>query len=165
MTSARRILGTLDEADGKGVVRMEDRYATDVDDLWNAITDPARLVRWLGEIEGDLRLGGEYHARYFASGWEGTSRIEVCDPPHRLLVRSQDGTCEVTLAADGDHTLLVWEERGMPVEYLPAYGAGIQIHVEDLATHVAGREVDPALTKARWEELEPAYRATRGESG
>ena len=34
--------------------------------------DPLRLARWLGEVEGDLRLGGEYRARFFASGWEGT---------------------------------------------------------------------------------------------
>ena len=42
--------------------------------------------------------------------------------------------------ADGDKTLLVWEERGMPVEYLAPYGAGIQAHVEDLAAYIGGRE-------------------------
>ena len=46
-----RILGTLGSADGKGVVRMQDRYDTDIDDLWAAITDPAAWpagwVRWM----------------------------------------------------------------------------------------------------------------------
>src|SRR6187397_60159 len=82
----RRILGSLRSADGKGVVRMEDRFDTDIDDLWSALTDPSRLARWLGEVEGDLRLGGEFRARFFASGWEGTGRVEVCDPPQRLLI-------------------------------------------------------------------------------
>ena len=36
-----RILGSLRSADGKGVVRIEDRYDTDIDDLWGALTDPA----------------------------------------------------------------------------------------------------------------------------
>ena len=36
-----RILGSLRSADGKGVVRIEDRYDTDIDDLWSALTDPA----------------------------------------------------------------------------------------------------------------------------
>ena len=36
-----RILGSLRSADGKGVVRMEDRFDTDIDDLWSALTDPA----------------------------------------------------------------------------------------------------------------------------
>jgi uncharacterized protein YndB with AHSA1/START domain len=68
---------------------MEDRFDTDIDDLWSALTDPARLGRWLGQVEGDLRLGGEFRARFFASGWEGTGRVEACEPPRRLLVRTR----------------------------------------------------------------------------
>lgn len=157
-----RILGILRSADGKGVVRMEDRFATDINDLWSALTDPRRLTRWLGEVEGDLRLGGKFRARFFASGWEGTGRIEACEPPQRLLVltkhvrQSDEHPIEVMLTADGDHTILVWEERGMPLDQLAAYGAGIQIHVEDLADHIAGRELRDAA--ARWDELELAYR-------
>ena len=40
-----RILGSLRSADGKGVVRMEDRFDTDIDDVWSALTDPRRLAR------------------------------------------------------------------------------------------------------------------------
>src|SRR6266436_3880055 len=71
-----RIVGTLRSADGKGVVRMEDRFDTDIDDLWSALTDPRRLARWLGDVEGDLRLGGEFRARVLASGAEGTGRVD-----------------------------------------------------------------------------------------
>jgi hypothetical protein len=39
-----RILDSLRSADGKGVVRIEDRYDTDIGDLWSAITDPRRLA-------------------------------------------------------------------------------------------------------------------------
>ena len=52
-----RILGRLRSADGKGAVRMEDRFDTDIGDLWSAITDPARVARWLGEVAGDFRPG------------------------------------------------------------------------------------------------------------
>jgi hypothetical protein len=66
-----------------------------------------------------------------------------------------DGTIEVTLAADGEQTTLVWEERGMPLNLIAAYGAGIQVHVEDLGAHLAGRgRVD---ADARWNELLAAY--------
>jgi uncharacterized protein YndB with AHSA1/START domain len=156
-----RIIGSLRSADGKGVVRIEDRFETDIDDLWSALTDPSRLVRWLGEVEGDLRLGGEFRARFFASGWEGTGRVEACEPPRRLLVltrqpdKPDEQAIEVTLAADGDQTILVWEERGMPLDQLAGYGAGIQVHVEDLAAHIAGQERCDA--DARWNELYPAY--------
>ncbi len=156
-----RILGSLGSADGKGVVRMEDRYSTNIEDLWSAITDPLRLARWLGEIEGDLRLGGTYHARYYASGWEGDVRIDVCEPPRRLRLINADPdghVTEVTLTPDGDQTILVWEARGMPLTVLPAYGAGIQVHVEDLTAYIAGLERCDA--EARWHELEPAYTAS-----
>jgi uncharacterized protein YndB with AHSA1/START domain len=140
---------------------MQDRYDTDIDDLWSAFTDPRRLARWIGEVEGDLRFGGEFSARFFASGWEGTGRIEACEPPQRLLlVTNAPGedelVNEVTLTADGDQTILVVEERGMPLDQLAAYGAGVQIHVEDLAAHLAGRERGDM--EARWDELFPAYR-------
>src|ERR1039457_1499083 len=87
-----RILGSLRSADGKGIVRMEDRFDTDIDDLWPALTDPRRLAPWLGDVEGNLRLGGEFRALFFASGWEGTGRVEACEPPkHLLLLTKQPG--------------------------------------------------------------------------
>ena len=157
-----RILGSLRSADGKGVVRMEDRFDTDIDDVWSALTDPRRLARWLGEVEGDLRLGGEFRFRFFASGSEGTGRVEACEPPRRLLLvikgldEPYEQVIEAALAAGGDQTILVLEERGMPLDLLAAYGAGIQVHVEDLAAHLAGRE--RCDVGARWNELISAYR-------
>jgi uncharacterized protein YndB with AHSA1/START domain len=158
---SNRILGSLRSADGKGIVRMEDHYDTDIDDLWSALTDPGRLAHWLGEVEGDLRLGGEFRARFFASGWEGTGRVDTCEPPRHLLVWTKDPdepyelVIEATLTADGGQTILILEERGMPLDQLAAYGAGIQVHVEDLAASIAGRERCDA--GARWAELLPAY--------
>ena len=162
--AAGRILGSLRSADGKGIVRMQDRFDTDIDDLWSALTDPRRLARWLGEVEGDLRLGGAFRARFFASGWEGTGRVEVCEPSQRLLVLTRgadepdapdEHVIEVTLTADGDQTVVAWEERPIPAKLLAAYGAGVQVHVEDLAAHLAGRERCDATI--RFEELFPAY--------
>ena len=156
-----RIVGTLRTADGKGAMRMEDRFGTGIDDLWSALTDPGRLARWLGEFEGDLRLGGEFRARFF-DGWEGTGRVEVCEPPRHLLVttrhvrQTDEHVIEATLTADGDDTILILDLRGMPVNLLAEYGAGNQVHVEDLAAHIAGRERGDG--EARWNELMPAYR-------
>lgn len=163
-----RILGSLRAADGKGIVRIEDRFDTDIADLWSALTDPRRLARWLGEVEGDLRLGGDFRAHFFASGWEGTGRVEVCEAPQRLLVLTKDadepyeGAIEATLTADDEQTILVIEEP-VPADLLAEYGAGIQVHVEDLAAHIAGRE--PCDAKARWDELISGYRALAADVG
>ena len=151
--------------DGKGAVRMEDVYATSAEDLWSALTDQGRLARWIGAVDGDLRVGGTFHAR-FTSGWEGPGRVEICRPPERLLVVMAPGgpeetEIEATLTPAGDHTHLVIEERGIPIEHLPGHGAGWQAHVEDLVAHLAGRERQD--WHARWLELTPTYEATRGE--
>src|SRR6201989_1460879 len=167
--AGNRIVGTLRTGDGKGVVRMEDRFDTDIDDLWSALTDPGRLARWLGEFEGGLRLRGYLRARFSAGGWKGTGRGEACEPPRHLLVMTKDDgqadehAVEAALTADGDHTILILEERGMPVNLLAAYGAGIQVHIEDLAAHIAGRERCDA--EARSQELQPAYEALASKLG
>jgi len=45
----------------------------------------------------------------------------------------------------------------MPPEMIAGYGAGIQVHVEDLGAHLAGHgRVD---ADERWKELLPAYQA------
>jgi len=141
------------------VVRMESRYDTDVDDLWSAVTEPARLARWVAVVEGDLRVGGAFRAR-FTSGWQGAGRVEQCDPPRRLLLTLDPGAEEETqvearLVTDGDGTLLTVEERGIPLHELAAHGAGWQAHVEDLGAHLEGRE--PASWAVRWTELTPTY--------
>ena len=160
-----RIVGTLRRTeDGKGAVRMEDVYATDIDDLWSALTEPVRLARWVAEVQGDLRVGGRIQAR-FTSSWEGAGRIDVCEEPHHLVVtmspdEADQTVVEATLAVAGDKTRLVIEERGLPFDQLGDYGAGWQAHVEDLAAHVRGEQAGDWET--RWAALRPTYRDLLG---
>src|SRR5271169_3832198 len=85
-----RVLGSLRSADGTGVVRIEDRYDTDIDDLWSALTDPRRLARWYGQVEGDLRPGGEFRLYLESDDVEGAGRVEACEPPRHLLVATRE---------------------------------------------------------------------------
>jgi uncharacterized protein YndB with AHSA1/START domain len=166
MTGHASVLGSLHSVEGEGVVRMEDRLDTGIDDLWGALTDPDRLAHWYGEVAGELSQGGEFRLRIALAG-ERTGHVEACEPPQRLQLTMRDpdpqpGQPEQTvneaqLSAEGAQTRLVWEVRGMPVNLLPAYGAGIQIHVEHLADYIGGREL--RNVEARWNELFPAYEA------
>ncbi len=162
-----RLVGTLRRLDdGKGAVRMEDLYDTDIDDLWSAVTDPERLARWLVEVDGDLRVGGQFQAR-FTSTWTGPGRIDVCDAPHLLLVTMSPGTTdetviEATLSPDAGKTRLVVEERGIPLDALAGHGSGWQAHVEDLSRYLAGEE---STWHSRWIALTPAYKAIFSDLG
>jgi hypothetical protein len=62
---------------------------------------------------------------------------------------------EATLTAVGDQTDLTIQVRGMPLAKIAFYGAGWQIHAENLAAHLDGRERGD--TEARWGELVPSY--------
>jgi len=170
-SGGQRILGRLQSKGGKGIVRIEDRYDTDIDDLWSALTEPVRLARWLGKVDGDLKPGGSYRLFVETDGLETAGRIELCEPPRRLRVTSRetdesfkkgqgappfDEIVEVTLAAEGEQTVLVAEVRGLPLDKIEYYGVGWQIHAENLATHIAGHERGD--TEPRWDELLPAYR-------
>ena len=166
MTGDASVLGSLHSVEGEGVVRMANRFDTGIDDLWGALTDPDRLADWFGEVEGELSQGGEFRVRIALAG-ERTGQVEACEPPQRLLLTMRDPdpqpgqpeqtVIEAQLIAEGAQTRLVWEERGMPVNLLPAYGAGIQIHVEHLAEYISDREL--RNVEDRWNELFPAYEA------
>jgi uncharacterized protein YndB with AHSA1/START domain len=165
-----RILGSLRSADGKGVVRIEDRYDTEIEDLWSAITDAGRIARWYGRVEGDLRPGGQFRLYVEDADSDYAGRVEECEPPRRLRVTTRetdesyqrgqgvppyDSVLDATLTADGDQTVLVIEVRGMPLEAVAFYGAGWQIHAENLAAYLSGRQSGDA--EARWGELVPPY--------
>ncbi|MDM7853782.1 SRPBCC domain-containing protein [Cellulomonas alba] len=167
------ITGTMRALDEtRGAVRMEDVFETDVEDLWHACTTPERLARWIAEVSGDFRQGGTVQL-LFTSTWSGPATIEACDAPHHLLLTTAPGTddeaqVEAWLTPEGARTRLVVEERGLPVEGLHFYGAGWQVHLEDLArsletdgpVHAGGwsaQEPAPAW-HARWTELDRDYR-------
>lgn len=180
MTGDAFVLGSLHSVAGEGVVRMDARLGTRIDDLCGALTDPDRLARWYAEVEGELSTGGEFCVRIALAG-ERTGRVEACEPPKRLLLTMRDpdpqpGQPEQTvidaqLIAEGAQTRLVWEERGMRLNLLPAYGAGI--HVEHLADYISGRELRtsrPAGQNSfqptkRWASANPGGADTRRAPG
>ncbi len=117
------------------------------------------MARWVAEVSGDLRPGGDLRAS-FTSGWEGPGRLDECEPPRRLLLtldpgREDETVIEAELFAEGDQTRLVVEERGLPLGEHAAHGAGWQVHVEDLAAYLEGQERVDWLH--RWIEITPSY--------
>jgi len=134
------------------VVSLSQTYDTDIDDTWDACTNPERLGRWFAPISGDLRLGGRYQLDGNAGG-----TIERCDPPKGFAATWEyDGDIsriEVRLTAEPDGRTRFTLEHTVPdnehwAEFGPgAIGVGWDIGVQALAVHLAGREVGP---EAEW---------------
>jgi uncharacterized protein YndB with AHSA1/START domain len=141
--------GTIPAGEGH-VVRLRRDYDAPIDDVWDALTNPARIGRWFLPISGDFRLGGSYQFEGNAGG-----RILDCERPERLHVTWEYGPgepseIELRLTPVGDdvttfeliHTAVVpdefWDQFGPG-----AVGVGWDMAVLGMALHLAtGATVD-----------------------
>lgn len=113
-------------------------YDTTVDDLWEALTTPARLARWFLPVEGELTVGGRYQLVGNAGG-----TITRCEPPEALdLTWEFAGTTSwvrLRLAPEEERARLTLEHitptEGMGKEHLETYGPGATGVGWDLALH------------------------------
>ncbi|MEJ7628807.1 MAG: SRPBCC family protein [Nocardioidaceae bacterium] len=160
------IMGAFRREGDNLAVRLERRYESDVDDLWSALTQPARLARWFADVTGDLRLGGEFLIVFDADdpSQRTSGSILECRPAERLAVSWRiegEPTSMVTvdLAADGDGARLVLEEQWLPESQAAGYGAGWHAYLEQLAADLAGGQGHGPQWDERWKELLPAYQA------
>ncbi len=76
-------------------------YDAEVDDVWNALTNPERLPRWFYPVTGDLEVGGTFQFEGNAGG-----DIRRCDRPNSLQVTfgGPDSVIDVRLDEIGDST-------------------------------------------------------------
>lgn len=50
-------------------------YDAEIEELWDAVTNPARVPRWFAPVTGELKLGGRYQVEGNAGG-----KITRCEP-------------------------------------------------------------------------------------
>lgn len=88
-------------------------YPAEVEDVWEAMTDPDRLRRWFLPISGELRVGGKFQLEGNAGG-----QILHCEPPRLLKVTFGGDTSivELRLSSEGDQTRLELEHT-VPLEF------------------------------------------------
>ncbi|WP_405143722.1 SRPBCC family protein [Sphaerisporangium sp. NBC_01403] len=82
ISGTERELGTRHRDSGEArTILMRRRYDAEIEDVWDACTDPDRMSRFFMKPSGDLRQGGTFSFEGNASG-----RILRCEPPRRLTV-------------------------------------------------------------------------------
>ncbi len=126
------------------IVRGFRTYGTDLDDLWDALTNIERIPRWFAPITGDLKLGGRYQLKENAQG-----EITRCEPPEALDVTweyaGNVSWVTVRLETDGDGARLTLEHIMLKDEageahweqYGPgATGVGWDLSFFGLALHI-----------------------------
>jgi len=87
ISAVRREVGSrVLEAGEASIVTVSQAYDADVDDVWDACTNPSRIPRWFLPVTGDLKLGGKYQLEGNASG-----TVERCDPPKSFFATWEFG--------------------------------------------------------------------------
>ena len=155
LAAARRVMGKGNLPGGEAyTVELRRRYPAEIEDVWDAITNPERLRRWMNSATGDLQLGGTFE---LGSGEHG--EILRCEPPRLLRVSwlygpdadAWPGTSEVEvrLAPDptGDTELELVHAAVADPHYFPTYGPGAggvgwDLHLLTLARHLAGDDIE-----------------------
>jgi uncharacterized protein YndB with AHSA1/START domain len=120
LAAAHRAVGRRAGRDGEVVaVRLRRAYDAELTDVWDAVTDPARLARWFSPVSGELRVGGTFQVEGNAAG-----EVLQCAPPEHFRVTWGGPTSlvDVRLTADGESTV-VELEHSVPIEIAQS-GAG-----------------------------------------
>lgn len=159
------------ERDGKPAraVIMRRAYDTDVDDLWDALTNAERIPRWFLPITGDLRLGGRYQFQGNAGG-----KITQCEPPRLVAATWEFGGgmswVTVTLDHEGEARTRLTLEHVAPVDdhwrkFGPgAVGVGWELGLMGLARHLeTGATADHEEAEA-WSLSDQGKAFARGSS-
>ena len=172
INAVHREVGTHPVSTGAGrSLLLRRTYDATVDDVWDACTTPGRLGRWLGQVDGDLRLGGTFQLKDNAGG-----QILRCEAPHLLAVTwsfggGMDTEVELRLAPGPDGGTVLELEHSSPAEVVDElvrqYGPGGTIGIGggwDLALlgldlHLHGTGLDPATWEHAPEVKEFATRS------
>lgn len=132
LAAARRRMGTATLPAGEAyTMELRRRYHADLEDVWDALTSPERLGRWMRPVTGDLRLGGVFEL-------EGAEHGEIlrCEPPRLLRVSwmfgpgadEWPGTSEVEVrlspGAAGETELELVHAAAVGEPMFPTYGPG-----------------------------------------
>lgn len=154
----------LERTEDRYLMVFEEVYATDIDDLWRAVTTRERLARWMADYTGDLREGGSWVVASEDGGSWGKGRVLSCNPPRAFetewhAIDEEPTRLRVRLEEVDGGTLLVLEHTGIQSIY---YGAGWQTYLEQLVSHLAepeGFTPDEETWNTRYLQLKPEYDA------
>jgi uncharacterized protein YndB with AHSA1/START domain len=114
--------------DQHGNIVHEARFAHPIERVWTAISDPAELAQWLMPNNFEPRVGRRFQLDTGPARGVFDAEAVAIEPPHRMqwlwYFDGAPSTVTITLAAEGDSTLLRLEHADLPVETQSQFDTG-----------------------------------------
>jgi uncharacterized protein YndB with AHSA1/START domain len=152
------------------IVQREVRIDAPPSAVFDFLTDPAKMVRWMGiDATLDPRPGGPYRVNLNGHDWVSGRVVEIV--PDRLLVFTwgwEDGTfpvppgastVEITLLPDDNGTLLRLTHRDLPQDMRAFHRLGWEYALPRLAVVAAGRDPGPDPLRSTLRNVQMAARS------
>lgn len=143
-----RPTGSVRRDGDRCTLTLEREFRAPIEDVWAAVTEPARLARWIGTFTGDPQSGRVVFAM---TAEEGAPKEEMeiieCAPPHVLRVLAGTGEhrwlVELSLTEEGGVTTLVFVQPDVDPLAAESMGPGWEYYLDRLAAVETGQ--DPAV--------------------
>jgi uncharacterized protein YndB with AHSA1/START domain len=167
--------GTVETlVDGRSTIRFERRLAHPIERVWEAITDPAQVIRWWGKLDSDMAEGGKFSLLWLNEGDEGENSgfrgtLTEFDPPRVLETRGVWGAegeawgetatlLRFELEPQGEGTILRFiNTLELPDEFAVKTPAGWHWHLDALAGVLDGAPDRNLASVEGWEPIHEAY--------
>ena len=141
MSELTQVLGRIERAGESPVALFDRAYATSVEDLWQACTDPERLARWFAPVTGDLHPGGLFTI-HFDDADTPVCRVVTCEAPRLVVWEWPIGVVAslvtVEVRPDGDGSRLLLRHERLTGAQVAGYAAGWDTYHRALQAHLDG---------------------------
>ena len=168
MNDSREPTGRQEMRHDTSYLVLTREFRAPVADVWAAVTESDRLGRWIGTWTGDPATGSVDFRMTFEGDGSAVGRydIDVCEPPHRLVLRTSfedsEWLLELDLAEADSVTTLTFAQVMADPELAASVGPGWEYYLDRLVAAETGGDVEAKV----WDDYYPAqadhYRAEFG---
>jgi uncharacterized protein YndB with AHSA1/START domain len=157
-------LGTMGAEDKTRSLRYVRVFDVSPEELWDAITNPDRIARWMRteQMTFEHHVGGNVHYRWGGTD-ESIGTVKVFDPPHAVEYTWREGSETSTVRFELrriDHGVELMLHHWNLGPDCAGIGAGWHAHLDFLKAALGDQEFD---FDRRFNELLPRYEAKAAE--
>jgi uncharacterized protein YndB with AHSA1/START domain len=150
------------ETDGTFTLRFERHYSHSIDRVWQAISDPAQIALWFGELRKPYSAQGTYEL-YFSEGNSSVvGTVRTIQPKTLLEYTWEHVTVPATivrweLSEEGPSSTKLLLVHSQLRKNMHAYAGGWHLHLDLMEEVIEGRQTPYVMPKDKQTELTLTY--------